>query len=416
MALPVGVSTCVITFGSPASGFAGEEVSASLSVQPTATLVWAATGQPVIDFTIPASAEAGMPGQIALPHVDQPGFRDQAGNEITHWAYIVSGSWKSGAQSKPFRRVLQPLVGQSSIDLDLVPEGVAVSAVSAPTLPVTSLAGLTGAVTAQQVQAILDAGVPAEATWDTVTGKPSTFPPSAHGHVITEVEGLEAALDTTGGGGGLTTEQVQDLVAAMLVEGANIDIAYDATAGTVTVTGAAGDGSYSASDTGESMRIIVFSNGTVKAVPYAAVPPATPTGLTGAALVASVSLTWTPAARAAQYRVYRDSVVIATVSSPFYGDYAVTTGSTYAYKVQAVDQFGQMSGLSSQFVAAPDPSLNVAPTIEVRTWPAELPETGKVLVRANVKDVDAQSLAVQFGVSAGSITPTPDPSLWLLTL
>lgn len=171
-----------------------------------------------------------------------------------------------------------------------------------------------------------------------------------------------------------------------------------------------------AGDDGAQLRIIAFSNGTVKAVPYAAVPPATPTGLAGTVFVSSIALSWTAAARATQYRVYRNSIVIATVSGPFYTDYTVATGNSYTYKIQAVDQYGQMSGISVGYVGAPDPSLNVAPTIEVRTWPATLPETGTVLVRANVKDVDAQSLSVQFGVSAGSINPTADPSLWLLTL
>lgn len=32
-------------------------------------------------------------------------------------------------------------------------------------------------------------------TWDSVTGKPSTFPPSTHSHVISDVTGLQTALD-----------------------------------------------------------------------------------------------------------------------------------------------------------------------------------------------------------------------------
>jgi hypothetical protein len=152
MALPVGVSTCEIRFGSPASGFAGEPVSVSLSVTPTATLIWESTGQPVIDFTITGAAVEGVPGTVNLPHVDQAGFRDQAGNTVTHWAYVISGSWKSGSQAKSFRRVVQPLVGQTSIDLDLVPEGAALPMVLAPTLPVTSLDGMTGALAATHLR------------------------------------------------------------------------------------------------------------------------------------------------------------------------------------------------------------------------------------------------------------------------
>lgn len=36
-------------------------------------------------------------------------------------------------------------------------------------------------------------------TWATLTGKPQTFPPSAHGHTIADVTGLEAALAAAGG-------------------------------------------------------------------------------------------------------------------------------------------------------------------------------------------------------------------------
>jgi hypothetical protein len=39
--------------------------------------------------------------------------------------------------------------------------------------------------------------------WSAVTGKPSTFPPSAHVHDIADVTGLQAALD-----GKLTQQQV----------------------------------------------------------------------------------------------------------------------------------------------------------------------------------------------------------------
>lgn len=36
-------------------------------------------------------------------------------------------------------------------------------------------------------------------TWDSVTGKPSTFPPSTHGHTINDVTGLQSTLDAKAG-------------------------------------------------------------------------------------------------------------------------------------------------------------------------------------------------------------------------
>ncbi len=35
-------------------------------------------------------------------------------------------------------------------------------------------------------------------TWDDVTGKPSNFPPADHGHEISDVNGLQSALDSKG--------------------------------------------------------------------------------------------------------------------------------------------------------------------------------------------------------------------------
>lgn len=39
------------------------------------------------------------------------------------------------------------------------------------------------------------AATPAQPTWDTLSGKPSTFPPAAHSHAISDVTGLQSALD-----------------------------------------------------------------------------------------------------------------------------------------------------------------------------------------------------------------------------
>ena len=43
-----------------------------------------------------------------------------------------------------------------------------------------------------------------DVAWADVTGKPSTFPPSAHTHTIAQVTGLQAALDSKPTGTGIT--------------------------------------------------------------------------------------------------------------------------------------------------------------------------------------------------------------------
>ena len=40
-----------------------------------------------------------------------------------------------------------------------------------------------------------------DADWNDILNKPATFPPDTHTHTISEVSGLQAALDAAGGGG-----------------------------------------------------------------------------------------------------------------------------------------------------------------------------------------------------------------------
>lgn len=46
-----------------------------------------------------------------------------------------------------------------------------------------------------RLEAKIDTKADAPVTWNALEGKPATFPPSTHGHAITEVNGLQAALD-----------------------------------------------------------------------------------------------------------------------------------------------------------------------------------------------------------------------------
>ncbi len=72
-------------------------------------------------------------------------------------------------------------------------------------------------------------------------------------------------------------------------------------------------------------------------VPMAAVPTALSTSLVA---TTSVALTWQATAdtSVAGYYVYRDGVLIATVSSPGYTDTGLAAGASYNYQVAAFDQ------------------------------------------------------------------------------
>jgi hypothetical protein len=102
--------------------------------------------------------------------------------------------------------------------------------------------------------------------WGDITGKPVSFPPSAHQHVSTNINDFKAAvaalfaqgtgvtlstdpatgittISATGGaGGGLDAEQVQDLVAEMLVQGSGVTLAYDDVTGKLTISAIGGGG------------------------------------------------------------------------------------------------------------------------------------------------------------------------------
>lgn len=168
-------------------------------------------------------------------------------------------------------------------------------------------------------------------------------------------------------------------------------------------------------DTGDDFRIILLSDGTVRAVPSAAVPPALPENMVVTARLSSVGIAWDVAARAANYVVFRDGVAVKTTPSLSYRDLDIEAGETYQYQVQAVDQYGQRSAKTTAVSGFVDPSLNVAPSVTVRAWPPTYPTNGRSYLRVNAGDLNAQELELALEVSAGSIAATDDPSVWIYT-
>ncbi len=104
------------------------------------------------------------------------------------------------------------------------------------------------------------------------------------------------------------------------------------------------------------------------ATPSAPVPAA-PTGLTATAGNASVTLTWTASTGAATYNVYRGATAggeaataVATgITATSYTDTGLTNGSTYFYKVAAVNT-GGTSAQSAEASATPSAPVPTAPT------------------------------------------------------
>jgi hypothetical protein len=156
MVLPVGVTICLVFKNAPVS-FGGGSGSVEIEITPSVRLIHTATGTPLVDFIEAVAPADGSVAQTMLPHTDQAGFQDEAGNAFTNWHYTARVRLKkTGHQTKH-----QPLfdfqipTGQAQIDLSTIPHGIAALPTSAPIATVTSLGGLTGALTAEQLAGLI---------------------------------------------------------------------------------------------------------------------------------------------------------------------------------------------------------------------------------------------------------------------
>lgn len=171
MPLPSGVSTCTVMFGR-AYNLLGENASVTITLTPSHALVWQATGEVIERFPITAVAAEGEIGSVILPHVDQDGFLNIEGDAFTDWWYSAQIDIQKGGVTQSYKQVFQVFVGQTNVDLDLIPRsGTVGPAGTAPSAVVTSVNGASGAV-------VIDLSDPA---WEDITGKPSTFPAAARG-------------------------------------------------------------------------------------------------------------------------------------------------------------------------------------------------------------------------------------------
>jgi fibronectin type 3 domain-containing protein len=137
--------------------------------------------------------------------------------------------------------------------------------------------------------------------------------------------------------------------------------------------------------------------------------PAAPTGLTATAGNASVSLSWTASTGATSYNVYRgttsggeSTTPIATgITTTAYSDTGLTNGTTYYYKVAAVNG-GGTSGYSNEASATPELAAPAAPIDLTAT-------AGNALVTLNwwAGSANATSYNVYRGTTSGGESATP---------
>lgn len=155
MTLPAGITKATVTFGR-ALGVLGSEAVITATVALDRPIIWAATGETLYVYPDPVPQGAGGFISFAFPHVDQSGFIDEAGNAVTNFAGILKAKVVFGGKTayditKPF----QVFVGQSTIDLDMVPGGSIVPGVTAPSAQVLSVAGETGVISTEHLADVL---------------------------------------------------------------------------------------------------------------------------------------------------------------------------------------------------------------------------------------------------------------------
>ncbi|MCC4266237.1 hypothetical protein [Microbacterium schleiferi] len=146
MALPAGVTTATFTFGKDFDVL-GESAAVSLKITPSHTLIWSATGDRITAFEVSTEADAGTIGSFELPHTDQEGFVNEAGDAITDWWYTIVGTTRIGRDSKKYTKRVQVTSDVETVDLDTLPINGTVGPVGSVALPtITSVNGSTGVV------------------------------------------------------------------------------------------------------------------------------------------------------------------------------------------------------------------------------------------------------------------------------
>ena len=108
---------------------------------------------------------------------------------------------------------------------------------------------------------------------------------------------------------------------------------------------------------------------TTTAAPVDLIAPAEPTGLVATPGDGQISLTWDANGEpdVAEYQLFRDGVLIATVTGTSYDDTGLTNGVDHTYELVAVDTSGNVSIPANAIASAADPMPPAEPTGLVAT-------------------------------------------------
>lgn len=218
---------------------------------------------------------------------------------------------------------------------------------------------------------------------------------------------------------------VNNLVAKLVLEDANgnvVGTADDNSGYNATLTATVGAGTYYvvAESHGGYGDVGQYSiSGTI--IPTSTNPPSAPTSLMANAGNAQVSLTWNGSTGATSYNIYRSltaggegATAYATgVTSTSFTDTGVTNGTTYYYKVTAVNSAGE-SGPSNEAFATPQLAKPATPTgltakagdsQVMLSWNASTGATSYNLYRSLTQGGEG-TVAYKTGVTTTSFTDT----------
>ena len=150
-------------------------------------------------------------------------------------------------------------------------------------------------------------------------------------------------------------------------------------------------------------QVVTFrdvANATLTGSVRVIVGPSTPTGLVATATsTTAVNVSWNPSAGATQYEVVRGSNAPVVVGTTSFNDTTAVAGTTYVYKVRALDSFSRRSPFS-----APD----AATTIVFTDDPLAANSTPVKLVHMTQLRQAVNAMRAAAGLSAATFT---DPTL-----
>jgi hypothetical protein len=129
----------------------GDYASAKIEITIDRPIVWLATADRIETFRAQKESAEGVTGALVIPQNYQEGFVEARDPSVAveGWYYTARVTVTRGRENLPaYVKRFQIAEGQTEIDLDLIPDnGTVTPPVTAPLVPVTSVNGMTGAVT-----------------------------------------------------------------------------------------------------------------------------------------------------------------------------------------------------------------------------------------------------------------------------